>query len=91
VNALDWIGAVAGLLGATVAVLTAISAAQKNEVQVLREIIEELQTWREEAKGQIAELEAEVEKWKRRYCELCIWVRQHGLEPPKRHTAPDLE
>ena len=69
-------------MGALVAVITAVSSARKNEVEVLRGIIQELQEWREEAKARIQDLEREVAEWKRRYLQLCDWVRQKGLEPP---------
>lgn len=92
-----YIGAIAGLLGAVVAVVTAISSARKDEVEVLREIIAELQAWRDhalvridelqqgetEAKRRICRLEKEVRDWERRYLGLCRWVKAKGLEPPQ--------
>jgi len=50
---------------------TARASAKKDELEVLR--------------GVIAELREEVERWKRKYGDLCSWVReQFGIDPESR-------
>lgn len=82
-NSFELLGGLAGLFGAAVAVITALSSARKHEVEALREIIEELRAWRDDARTRITDLEREVREWKSKYFELCKWIREQGLHPPK--------
>lgn len=36
----------------------------------------------DELKAEIEQLRAEVEKWKKKYFQLCNWVKRQGLSPP---------
>jgi len=76
------LGGLAGIIGAIVALRNAEVSAKVSEVEVLRDIIEELTTWRDEAKKQIQALECEVQKWKAYALELYDQMRALGMEPP---------
>ena len=53
---------------------TAQVAAHKDTIDTMNGVIEAL-------KARVADLEAEIDKWKQRYKALCDWVRLHGLDP----------
>jgi len=85
------VGVVTGLGGLVTAWRTARASARKDEVDVLRSIIEELRK-HDEAQGkelvvqagQIARLEVEVRAWKRRFERVC---RQFGVSPDAQITG----
>jgi len=84
-------GAVTGVGGLLVSLRTSRASARKDEVDVLRGIIEELRR-HDEAQGkeiaaqaqQIGRLESEVSTWKRRFARVC---QRFGLNPDDEITG----